>query len=111
MTAEKVDLFFLNNKQMFPEEKIVYMREKMLAMDEGRYELVNSIQLKNPTTVLIISILFGVAGIDRFLIGDFGLGFLKLITLGGLGVWAIVDIFLTYKKAREQNFAKIMTMI
>lgn len=111
MTTEKVDSYFLANKQMFPDEKIMYIREKMLAMDESRFGMIDSMTFKNPTVVLIVSILVGYFGIDRFLIGDIGMGFLKLITAGGAGIWWIVDIFVTYKKAREQNFAKIMTMI
>ncbi len=111
MTTEKVDAYFLEHKQMFPDEKIMYIREKMLAMDESRFGMVDSITFKNPTAVLIVSILVGWLGIDRFMIGDVGLGFLKLITFGGGLIWWIVDIFITYKKARDQNFAKIMTMI
>lgn len=111
MTTEKVDSYFLSNKQMFPDEKIMYIREKMLAMDESRFGMVDSVSFKNPTAVLLISIFIGWLGIDRFMLGDVGLGIAKLLTVGGFGVWWIIDIFLTYKKAREQNFAKIMTLI
>jgi TM2 domain-containing membrane protein YozV len=36
---------------------------------------------------LIMSIIFGSLGFDRFIMGQVGLGILKLITLGGCGVW------------------------
>ncbi len=43
---------------------------------------------------LLLSILVGGFGADRFYLGHIGLGVLKLITLGGCGVWAIIDIIL-----------------
>ena len=45
-------------------------------------------------TALLLSILLGGLGIDRFYMGYIGLGILKLITLGGCGIWALIDIIL-----------------
>jgi TM2 domain-containing membrane protein YozV len=36
----------------------------------------------------------GALGNDRFYVGHIGLGILKLITCGGLGIWALIDIIL-----------------
>ena len=41
---------------------------------------------------LILSILFGQIGVDRFMMGQVGLGILKLITAGGCGIWWIIDV-------------------
>ena len=49
---------------------------------------------KSMTTALIISIFLGGIGIDRFYLGYTGLGLVKLLTLGGCGVWAIIDLVL-----------------
>jgi TM2 domain-containing membrane protein YozV len=43
---------------------------------------------------LLLSIFVGALGIDRFYMGYIGLGILKLVTLGGCGVWSLIDIIL-----------------
>lgn len=50
--------------------------------------------MKSKTTALIISILLGELGIDRFYLGYTGLGILKLITAGGFGIWWLIDIIM-----------------
>ena len=50
---------------------------------------------KSQGTAFVLSWLLGGLGIDRFYLGYTGLGILKLLTLGGLGVWAIIDFVLT----------------
>lgn len=47
---------------------------------------------KTFTTTLILSILLGGLGVDRFYLGYTKLGIIKLITLGGCGIWSIIDI-------------------
>ena len=49
-------------------------------------------QSKSKMTALVLSILVGTLGIDRFYLGYTGLGILKLLTVGGVGIWWIVDI-------------------
>ena len=53
--------------------------------------------------VLIMSIIFGSLGVDRFLMGKIGTGILKLITFGGLGIWWLIDLILIATKHSFKN--------
>ena len=52
----------------------------------------------NWVLALVMSIIFGGLGVDRFIMGHVGLGILKLVTLGGCGIWWLVDIILIATK-------------
>lgn len=43
-------------------------------------------------TALAISFFVGIFGIDRFYLGHIGVGIAKLLTLGGCGIWAMIDV-------------------
>jgi TM2 domain-containing membrane protein YozV len=53
---------------------------------------------------LVMSIIFGQLGVDRFIMGHVGLGILKLVTFGGCGIWWLVDLILI---ATKHNFEGI----
>ena len=111
MDQQKVDMYIMTNQKYFPAEKIMYLKEKLLSMDESRFSMISTIDLKDPTVLLIVSLFLGGLGIDRFMIGDTGMGVLKLLTGGGCGILAIIDWFTISKKTKELNFNKLMTLI
>ena len=47
---------------------------------------------KQFVTTLLLCFLLGFLGVHRFYVGKTGTGILQLITLGGLGIWAFVDL-------------------
>ena len=54
----------------------------------------------DPNSALVLSVLLGVLGIDRFRTGHTGRGLAKLFTLGGLGIWWLIDIVLFIGEVR-----------
>jgi hypothetical protein len=57
---------------------------------------------------LILSVVVGTLGVDRFYLGKIGTGILKLITFGGLGIWWIIDIVLiALKKLSDKQGYKL----
>ena len=111
MDQQKVDMYIMTNQKYFPAEKIMLIKERLLALDEQRFQMVSMIELKDPTTLLLISIFIGGLGIDRFMIGDTGMGILKLLTGGCCGVLTIIDWFTISKKTKELNFNNVMAQI
>ena len=47
---------------------------------------------KNFVSTLILCVLLGGLGVHRFYVGKIGTGIFMLLTLGGLGIWALVDL-------------------
>lgn len=107
MDTNKVDLFILTNAKYFDGYKIPAIRDLLLQTDESKWIYVQSLSFNDPSTLLIVSVIGGQFGIDRFMNGDTGLGIAKLITCGGFGVWTIVDWFLIMGVTKDKNFEKL----
>jgi TM2 domain-containing membrane protein YozV len=111
MDAQKVDLFIMTNSKFFENRNIPEIRQRLLAADDSIWISLQSMQFKDPTIALIISIAGpGALGIDRFFIGDVGLGIGKLLTCGGLGIWTIIDWFLIMPDTRSRNLQQLVNI-
>lgn len=106
MEQSKIDMFVMANKDAFTISQLSMIKDKLASMSDDKFALVCGASYQNATTVLIISILFGELGVDRFMLGEIGLGILKLITCGGCGIWWLIDLFNIKKKTYDYNFSK-----
>lgn len=66
---------------------------------------------KDSTVAIILAVLLRCFGVDRFYVGDVGIGLLKLFTGGLCGILWLVDIFLISGKVAQYNRAKAQEII
>lgn len=111
MDANKMDMFFIANGKKLPAEKAVLIREKMAQIDDSRYATISSVELKDPTTMLLVSIFLGEFGVDRFMLGETGMGILKLLTAGLCGILWLIDLIGISKKVKEYNYNELMKIL
>ena len=49
---------------------------------------------KSWIAALLLCFFLGVLGVHRFYVGKIGTGVVQLLTLGGLGVWVLIDFIM-----------------
>ena len=106
-----VENYVMANREFFPSIKIIYLKNKLLKMDKDKFERVCLCDLKSPTIILLVSVFLGGIGIDRFMIGDIGMGILKLLTGGLCGIFWIYDIFTITERVKKINFESMVLLI
>jgi TM2 domain-containing membrane protein YozV len=92
-----------------PEFSISEQQRMLVGMNDQQRMLFQSqyaSERKDRTMVLVLSVLFGGFGVDRFMIGDMGMGLLKLLTVGGFGIIYLIDLFLIMGRTDEYNRRK-----
>ena len=85
-----------------PAEPDVIIDPHQRAADERQYSDGSSRVYRRDNKhlfVWLLSFVFGVYGADRFARGQVGMGVLKLLTFGGLGIWYLVDLIIAIVKA------------
>ena len=95
--------FLLENQKKFNAVDLMAIKQQLDKMSEQGLVMLNGVNFKDPTVALILSVVVGGWGVDRFYIGDTGLGVLKLLTGGGLGVWWLVDLFVISNRTKTNN--------
>jgi hypothetical protein len=91
-----------------------HLRFDMEPMQDQRRDWVDSLRdqrgLSNRDwhTALLLSILLGIVGADRFYVGRTGLGVLKLVTFGGYFVWWVVDVIVLLQGRMKDDLGKVV---
>lgn len=109
--ANKVSTFIQIHSSQLPPEQVPSLRDRLMKLSETKIDQLTTLSLANPTTNLLVSIFLGSLGVDRFMLGDTGLGLLKLITCGGCGIWTIIDWFTIVGTTRKKNYEKLISLI
>ena len=112
LTEQQVEQLIAAYGERVPISCLSSLREMLLSTTMSYSEVqVVIMQMKDPIISLILSIVVGYLGIDRFYVDDIGLGIIKLITCGGLYIWWLVDIFLIMGKTRMRNYERLTQVL
>ncbi|MGC8734678.1 MAG: TM2 domain-containing protein [bacterium] len=86
--------------------EILELTKKMNDEQKTLFLIYYTNEKRDNRIAVILSILYGYLGLDRFYVGDMLSGIIKFITFGGFFVWWIIDWFLIYNKVNEYNLKK-----
>ncbi|MCL2376623.1 MAG: TM2 domain-containing protein [Defluviitaleaceae bacterium] len=111
VNTDKTDMWVMAHTSYFKPEHLVYIREALKSVAPERADALLTVNLHNPTTLLLISIFLGEFGVDRFMLGDIGMGVGKLLTFGGCLVWWAIDIFMVGNRAKDKNYEAVLTAL
>ena len=101
-----INSFMMQNGKKFTTADVMIVKQKLESLTPEQIQLLATGDYLDPTVNVIVSVLVGSLGVDRFLIGQTGWGILKFLTGGGLGVWTIVDWFQISRLTKESNMEK-----
>ena len=110
MTREQIDQLIDMNCDKLSPEYIPAIRERLENVDEDVAQLAFA-DCKGEILMMVMAWLFGCYGVDRFMVGEVGLGVAKLLTCGGCGIWSLIDCFTVPSRTRKYNSEKILSRI
>lgn len=111
MEADKIDIYVGTMHENFNSNDIPFIKASLEKVDDKKLVVFQSLDLRSPTVAIVLSLFLGFLGIDRFYIGNILFGILKLITLGGLGIWTVIDWFLIMGATRKSNLKKFINQV
>jgi TM2 domain-containing membrane protein YozV len=64
---------------------------------------------KSNVVAFLLCFFLGVLGIHRFYVGKIGTGILQIVTLGGLGIWAFIDLIFIIASRFKDKEGKVLS--
>lgn len=108
MNFQNINMFLANHGDKFEPAQLPIIQQRLEMVPDEQMMFISAADFKSPTTMLIVSLVAGGLGIDRFLLGDTGMGILKLLTCGCFGILTIIDWFTIMDKTKKKNFEQFM---
>jgi serine/threonine protein kinase len=106
---KEISMFFIRNNGYFQPHLMQLMKDDMMALEDTVFQRVTRHPYKNPGSMFWAAFPGGIFGIDRFMLGETGLGVLKLL-FGWLsyGIWMIIDAITIKKRTQKYNHTMYM---
>lgn len=101
-------VWFMNNKDFFPQSEWLNLQKMFGKMTDEEFTVVSGVVLKDPALYVAVSVFWGELGVDRFILGDVGMGILKLLTGGVFGILWLIDAIRMKKIVQERNYKAIV---
>ncbi len=108
MDQNKIQAYMMTNGNKFDAFQLQSISDRLKELPDDRYLMLAGMEMYSPTMMILVSFFAGSLGVDRFLLGQTGLGIAKLLTCGGLGIWWIIDLFLIMDETRKSNYQKFV---
>ena len=110
MEYAQVDEYIIHFGKYFTETDLVKVRDTLLSLENDGF-LYEKISYRNPVIMFVVSLLFGMWGLDRFLLGETKNGLIKFFTMGLFGLWALFDWIMIVKLTKEYNYRLFYSLV
>jgi len=107
MDTNQTNFWLSVNAGNFTPEALPVIKSKLERMTDDEIMFLQNVSFKKPSKIFAIAFIFGW---ERFFLNDIGLGFVKLITCYGCGIWWLIDVITAKKRARKYNFRQFQKL-
>lgn len=114
--SQFADGYILANAKFLPKEVIPSLHAALENLTPESQLVLAGIKFNDPSLGMVLSIFFGVFGVDRFYNGNVWLGLGKVVaTFFSYGIagaiWTFVDWFFIVKAIRKKNLQKLIRIL